>query len=88
MTMEQFLQLHFNCKRPYRKQPVKVENVDNGTEYEYLTESGMKAYERFIGMLYDLADLCDELEITGFIVPDKVESAVDDFDEFVSTEHY
>ena len=87
MTMEEFLRKHFDCKRPFRAKPVRLESGDGRVGYEYLTESGMRAYGRFIEMLYDFSELCKELEV-DLIDQSKVENAVDDFDEFVSSEHY
>lgn len=87
MTMEEFLRKHFGCKKPFRKFAKKAVNEFGEEEWEYLTENGFKVYEEFISLLYDLAELCESLEITGFINPDEVNSAVDDFDEFVSTGH-
>lgn len=87
MTIEVFLQKYFNCKRPFREKPVKVYDFDE-LKMEYLTKSGMKAYDRFVQMLYDLAELSENVDIEKFIVPDEVNDAVDTFDEIVSTEHY
>lgn len=39
-------------------------------------------------MLYDLAELSENADTERFIVPDEVNSAVDTFDEIVSTEYY
>ena len=53
VTIEVFLQKYFNCKRPFREKPVQVYDFGE-LKTEYLTESGIKAYDRFVQMLYDL----------------------------------
>lgn len=87
VTIEVFLQKYFNCKRPFREKPVQVYDCGE-LKTEYLTESGIKAYGRFVQMLYDLAELSENADIEKFIVPNEVNDAVDTFDEIVSTEHY
>lgn len=87
VTIEVFLQKYFNCKRPFREKPVQVYDFGE-LKTEYLTESGIKAYDRFVQMLYDLAELSENADTEKFIVPDEVNSAVDTFDEIVSTEYY
>lgn len=88
MTMDEFLKKYFGCKRPFREYAKRVINEFGEEEYEYLTKSGFKAYGQFVHMLYDLSSLCEQTGMTGFVNPDNVNSAVDCFDELVSTYHF
>lgn len=57
MPLEDILTEHFQCKRPFLKKPKLIHKDGYETQYEYLTSSGVRAYEKLVKLIYDLGDL-------------------------------
>ena len=57
MTIEEILQKHFGCKKPFLKKPKPYTDDDCGTRYEFMTQHGNRAYSKLVSLIYDLGDL-------------------------------
>ncbi len=57
ITLEGILQKYFDCKKPFLKRK-RLVSVEGGYKrYEYMTQEGIKAYEKLIDFLYDCNSL-------------------------------
>ena len=60
MTLEEILQQFFGCKKPFLKTKRVVGHCPGGEpDYEYMTESGARAYENLVNLLYALGPLLE-----------------------------
>jgi len=62
MTLEEILQNHFYCNKPFLKSRVIEGHFTGGggepdPHYRYLTRTGEKAYGTLVCLLYDLGEL-------------------------------
>ena len=81
MTLGDILRKHFHCKHPFYNKPKKFKDCDYVTSYEYLTNSGNKAYGKLIEVLYDIRQLLPEYG-------DTIEDIVEDLDFIADGEEY
>ena len=80
MSLEQILQNYFNCNKPFLKTPKRIPANEYRNEHnEYLTTTGNNAYEKLIGLVYDLGELID-----GF----NAEDVVEQLDDIVTGSNY
>ena len=57
MTIEEILQKHFVCKKPFLKKPKPYTDDECGTRHEYMTQHGSRSYSRLVVLIYDLESL-------------------------------
>lgn len=62
ITVEDILQKHFGCAKPFYKRPVIKERFGKrgDNSYEYLTTTGGKAYGKLVDLIYDLESVLPE----------------------------
>ena len=60
MSVEEILQKYFGCKNPMLKTRNLTGYIFDEPCYEYLSKSGVKAYDRLLDLLYDLEMLLGE----------------------------
>lgn len=72
--IEDIFQKYFDCQNPFAEDPV-VENSDFCEAREMLSESGAEAYDKLIGLIYDLGKI-----ILGF----DPAMVVDEIDEIIT----
>ena len=74
ITLEEILQTHFRCKKPFLKKPKRYADYT-----EYFTKKGGKAYDSLTLLLEDLA-------VLGALPRNVVEKAIDELDAIVRYE--
>lgn len=57
MTVEEILQKHFKCRKPFLKIPRSYKDGECCTKYEYMTQQGQTSYNKLVSLIYDLGDL-------------------------------
>lgn len=79
-TLEEILQMCFDCKKPFLKQK-QVDTIDYDGEkhYRHLTVPGNVAYSRLTDAIYGL-------ELIGVI--DNANDIIEELDDIVSSEEY
>ena len=56
MTVEEILQKHFDCKKPFLKNP-KPYTDECETRLEYMTQHGYRSYSKLVELIYDLGEI-------------------------------
>jgi hypothetical protein len=83
MSLEDILQMHYGCGKPFLKKRKIVGYYLGGEaepDYEYLTVSGGKAYGKLTGLLYSLERLLgNDFDADRWI---------SDLDDIVNSKHY
>lgn len=78
MGLEQILSQFYGCKKPFlKKKQLAGTYSDGGKVYNYMTRSGIKAYEKLVKTVYAL----EEIGVTS-----NVNEIVNALDEIVSQE--
>lgn len=77
-SLDEILQEYFNCNKPFLKKRKLIPTID-GERYEYLTQSGARAYGKLTDLLYDLAAL-------GVISLSVANDAVEELDSIVRSD--
>ena len=67
MTVEEILQKHFGCKKPFLKRPRSYTDDECGTRYEYMTRHGHRSYSKLVELIYDLENLGVGIDATHTI---------------------
>jgi len=57
LTVEEILQKHFGCKKPFLKKPKPYTDDECGTRHEYMTRHGSRSYSKLVELIYDLETL-------------------------------
>lgn len=57
VTLEEILQKHFNCKRPFYKNPPIIVDGDGEECQNPMTKSGWKAYDKLTDLIYALGNM-------------------------------
>ena len=80
--LEEILQKYFGCKHPFRRKP-KICGWDNDgmLVVDHLTESGNKAYDKLVGLIYDL-------RIIGVLREGEDHNIIETLDSIVSETQY
>ena len=68
MTLEIILQKHFGCKKPVLKKPKPYIAPDGYESLQYMSDAGLRAYDRLVDLIYDLNKLTeDEYQLYGLV---------------------